>query len=276
LHIVRFLDPAGCPQLGADQGDHTAALIPAAEPTTGPLTPTGETAPIARRLAPVAPVAIYCIGLNYRRHASETGAPVPEHPVLFMKPPSAVIGAGEPIRLPACQKRGPEVDFEGELAVIIGRPGRDIPEAEALTHIAGYTIGHDVSARRWQKEGGGGQFVRGKSFDTFCPLGPVMVTPDELPDPQALSITTTLNDQVMQQSTTGDMIFTVAQLIAFLSQDTTLQPGTVILTGTPEGVGFARNPPVFLKQGDTVSITIDGLGTLTNPVMDAANDTATD
>ncbi len=150
--------------------------------------------------------------------------------------------------------------------MVLGKTARDVPEARALEHVLGYTAANDVSARWWQKSGGGGQFVRGKGFDTFCPLGPVLVTADEIPNPQALGIKTILNGQVMQDHTTADMIFTVAQLISFISQDTTLLPGTVILTGTPQGVGMARKPPVFLKPGEEVVIEVEKIGRLVNPV----------
>ena len=215
------------------------------------------------------PTNIFCIGLNYRDHASETGAAIPEQPVIFMKPTSAVIAPGEAIRIPACCTHGDEVDYEAELAVLIGTPGRNIPESRALDHVMGYTCANDVSARKWQKNSGGGQWVRGKSFDTFCPLGPRLVSPAELGDPQNLRISTTVNGQVLQQSHTSQMIFSVAQLIAFLSRDTTLHAGTLILTGTPAGVGFVRRPPVLLRPGDNVTITIEKIGELTNPVAAA-------
>jgi len=233
------------------------------------LTPTDEAVRVARWLAPVQPADVYGIGLNYRAHAAETGAKLPETPVMFMKPSTAVTGPHSPILLPAACDNGPEVDYEAELAVVIGRPGRNVPVDEALDYVLGYTCANDVSARRWQKHAGGGQWVRGKSFDTFCPLGPVLVTADEIPDPQCLAIHSVLNGATMQSSNTRDMIFPVAELIAFISRDTTLLPGTVILTGTPEGVGFARKPPIFLADGDTIEVTVDGIGTLSNPVRNA-------
>ncbi len=224
---------------------------------------------VVRWLAPVAPRNIYGIGLNYRAHALETGAPLPEQPVMFMKPSTALTDPGAPILLPRACEHGPEVDYEAELAVVIGKTTRDVAAEDALQHVLGYTCANDVSARRWQKHAGGGQWVRGKSFDSFCPVGPVLVTADEIPHPQDLTIRSTLNGRTMQESNTGDMIFTVAELIAFISRDTTLLPGTLILTGTPEGVGFARKPPVFLADGDTIEVTIDGIGTLSNPVRNA-------
>jgi 2-keto-4-pentenoate hydratase/2-oxohepta-3-ene-1,7-dioic acid hydratase in catechol pathway len=158
------------------------------------------------------------------------------------------------------------VDYECELAVVIGRAARNVSRGEALDYVLGYTCANDVSARDWQKAGGGGQWCRGKTFDTFCPLGPVLVTPDTIRDPNALAIRTRLNGQIVQDCNTSDMIFDVPTLIAFLSGSTTLFPGTVILTGTPHGVGMARNPPVWLQDGDTVTVEIEGIGALTNPV----------
>ena len=273
MHITRFRDPAGTICFGIDRGDGKAELL-ANSPLTGPIEPTGKIAVIHERLAPLMPTNIFCIGLNYRAHAEETGSAIPTTPVVFMKPVSAVNDPGKPIRLPKVSHEGGEVDYECELAVVIGKAGRDIPESQALDHVLGYTVANDVSARKWQKQSGGGQWIRGKGFDTFCPLGPVLVTAgngeDEIADPQALEISTTIDGQIMQQSSTSDMIFTVAQLIAFLSQDTTLLPGTVILTGTPQGVGVARDPKLFLKQGMNVTVAIKGIGEVSNPVVDAS------
>ncbi len=271
MRLNRFLDNSGKTLCGNDLGDGSAEVIHS-DPFEESPRRTGETAEIARRLAPIEPVNIFCIGKNYLEHATEfDGGTAPARPIVFMKPTTTLNHPGQPIRLPACSPQ-PEVDYEGELAVVIGTLGKNIPKAKAFDHVLGYTIGHDVSARWWQKVGGGGQWIRGKGFDTFCPLGPVLVTPDEIPDPQALTITTTLNGRVMQQGNTADMIFPVDELIAFLSQDTTLLPGTVILTGTPAGVGAARKPPVFLKPGDEVTIEIDMIGKLTNPVVAAEDD----
>jgi 2-keto-4-pentenoate hydratase/2-oxohepta-3-ene-1,7-dioic acid hydratase in catechol pathway len=230
------------------------------------LTPTGEEARVARVLAPVEPTAIFCIGLNYRRHAAETGAALPEWPVLFMKSPGAVQDPGEAIVLPR-RLASAQVDYEGELAVVIGRRCRNVSRDEALAVVAGFTCGNDVSARDWQKHWGGGQWCRGKTFDTFAPLGPVLVPPAELANPLALGLRTTLNGATVQEGHTGDMIFDVPSLIAFLSGSTTLLPGTVIFTGTPEGVGMAATPPRWLRPGDVVSVEIEGIGSLTNPVV---------
>ncbi len=266
MRIIRFLDEQGNTRLGQEVGEGRARIL--AGDFYGQFDLTDETASVAKFLAPVEPANIFCIGLNYREHAAESGAQVPESPVVFMKPTSALTNPNDPIRLPACQN-DEEVDYECELAVVIGREARNVSEAEALDYVLGYTCGHDVSARHWQLKRGGGQWIRGKGFDTFCPLGPVLVTSDEIPDPQTLSIKTILNGQTMQDHTTGDMIFSVAQLISFLSQDTTLLPGTAILTGTPQGVGFARKPPVWLKPGDEVVIEIEKIGRLVNPVVAA-------
>ncbi len=234
----------------------------------GGLSISREVVAPARWLPPVAPRAIFCIGRNYAAHAAEGGAPPPEYPILFMKNLSAAIGHEETILLPkVCDD---EVDFEGELVVVIGKPASSVSKADALKHVLGYTIGHDVSARIWQDKKGGSQWCRGKSFDTFAPLGPVLVTPDELPDPQKLTVRTTHNGTEVQHGFTSNMIFDVATLISFLSEDTTLLPGTVIMTGTPEGIGWARNPKLTLRSGDEVTITIDGIGSLRNTVASKA------
>lgn len=219
-----------------------------------------------RRLAPVEPSAIYGIGLNYRAHAAEMGSALPEHPVVFMKSPTSVLDPGKPIQLPR-HLHSDQVDYECELAVVIGRTCKNVSEADALSYVLGYTCANDVSARDWQKFHGGGQWIKGKSFDTFCPLGPILVTADRIPNPQILPIRTILNSEIRQESFTGDMIFTVAESIAFLSASTTLLPGTVILTGTPPGVGVAADPQRFLKPGDEVAVEITGIGMLRNPVL---------
>jgi 2-keto-4-pentenoate hydratase/2-oxohepta-3-ene-1,7-dioic acid hydratase in catechol pathway len=220
------------------------------------------------------PPAIFAIGRNYAEHAAEMapGVAPPERPVVFMKNPASVIGDGEAIVIPRiCEEPGcgdpaGQVDYEGELAVIIARPGRDIAEHDAAEFIAGYAIANDVSARWWQKHGSGGQFVRGKSFDTFCPLG-AMTPREKVHDPHALDIRTCVNGEVMQEANTAEMIFSVPKLVSELSRGTTLLGGTVILTGTPAGVGAARTPPRFLREGDVVEISIRGLGKLRNPVV---------
>lgn len=227
---------------------------------------TGESV-TGKLLAPLLPVDILCIGLNYRKHAEEGKADIPENPVLFMKTSTAVQNPGDPIVLPR-KLKSDKVDYECELAVVIGKTCHNVTKEEALDYVAGYTCANDVSARDWQKNGGGGQWCRGKTFATFCPLGPCLVTTDDIPDPNSLTIRTVLNGDVMQDWNTSDMIFDVPTLIEFLSASTVLAAGTVILTGTPHGVGMARTPPVFLRDGDTVSIEIQNIGTLTNPVVD--------
>ncbi len=267
MRMVRFETSGGEVLYGEDQGNGQA-LVLEGSPFAG-ITLTGRKAAIERRLAPIEPVNIFCIGLNYRAHAEETGAALPENPVIFMKPTTALNHPQADIRLPACCRHGPEVDYEAELAVIIGKAATNVTEAQALDHVLGYTCANDVSARRWQKHGGGGQWVKGKSFDGFCPLGPVLVTADEIPDPQSLQVRALLNGDQMQDGHTSDMIFPVARLIHLLSQDTTLLPGTLILTGTPPGVGFVRQPPVFLLDGDVIEIEIEGIGVLKNRVVQA-------
>lgn len=226
-----------------------------------------DTVVTGQLLAPVHPVDILCIGLNYRRHAEEGKQAIPENPVLFMKNSTAVQHPNHPVVLPR-KLNSDRVDYECELAIIIGKTCHNVSKEEALDYVLGYTCANDVSARDWQRNGGGGQWCRGKTFATFCPLGPHLVTADEIPNPNDLKIKTILNGEVMQDWNTDDMIFDVPTLIEFLSGSTILAPGTVILTGTPHGVGFARTPPVFLKHGDTVDIEIENIGTLSNPVVD--------
>ena len=230
------------------------------------LNPTGQSAEIAKILAPVAPTQILCIGLNYQKHAAESVAKVPARPVLFMKGINALQNPGDPIEIPV-HLASHEVDYECELAVVIGKKCKNVGRAEALDYVLGYTCANDVSARDWQVKWGGGQWCRGKTFDTFCPLGPCLVTPDEIPDPNKLAIRTILNGNTVQDWNTSDMIFDVPAIIEFLSGSTTLLPGTAILTGTPHGVGMARKPPVWLQPGDSVTIEIEGIGKLTNPVV---------
>jgi 2-keto-4-pentenoate hydratase/2-oxohepta-3-ene-1,7-dioic acid hydratase in catechol pathway len=210
------------------------------------------------------PPKIVCLGLNYRDHAIESGAPIPKEPILFSKYATALIGPGEAIVLPSVSQ---EVDYEAELVIVVGKRGRNVRSAEAMSYVAGYTIGHDVSARDWQLKKEGKQWMVGKTFDTFAPIGPVIVTPDELPDPHQLPIRLRLNGQTMQDSNTSQMIFNVGAVVAYISQVFTIEPGDLIFTGTPPGVGFARKPPVFLKSGDVVEVEIDGIGVLRNPVV---------
>ncbi len=264
MRIIRFIDQAGQHQFGKDFGDGEATLLEG-DLITG-LVETAKTAKVKKLLAPVVPAAIIGIGLNYHQHAKETGMEAPQYPVVFMKNPASIANPEDAILLHASCMEPPEVDYEAELAVVIGQAAKDVSTADALGYVFGYTAANDVSARRWQGRRGAGQWVRGKSFDTFCPLGPELVTADELQDPQNLRLTCELNGQVMQDANTADMIFPVAELISFLSTGATLLPGTVILTGTPSGVGFTRTPPVYLMPGDTVAVTVEGIGTLRNSV----------
>ena len=218
-----------------------------------------------RVLCPIdTPRKILCIGLNYRDHAIETKAPIPDEPIVFCKMPTSMIGPDAPIVLPPVSN---EVDFEAELVLVIGQTMKSVSEADATAGIFGYSVGHDVSARDWQKGKPGKQWFLGKSFDTFAPLGPAIVTADEVPDTSRLRIQCRINGETMQDSTTQELIFQPAQLVSYISQVMTLDPGDVIYTGTPPGVGMARTPPRFLREGDVVEIEIESVGILSNPVI---------
>jgi 2-keto-4-pentenoate hydratase/2-oxohepta-3-ene-1,7-dioic acid hydratase in catechol pathway len=223
-----------------------------------------------RRLLPPVPNPgkVVCIGLNYRDHAEETGAPIPSEPVVFNKFPSTVVGPGEPIVLPRVSAM---VDYEAELVVVVGKRAKNVPVERAMDHVAGYTAGHDVSARDWQMNKGGKQWLLGKSFDTFAPLGPSLVTVDDVPDPLDLKIAMRINGKTLQESSTKQMIFGVDYLVSYLSQVFTLEPGDVIYTGTPPGVGFVRQPPVFLQPGDVCEVEIERIGILKNPCIAEAD-----
>ena len=266
MKIIRHTDSKGQIQLaGSKDGRNYFRL-------TGDLMNhalTAEPADVKKLLAPLEPSQVLCIGLNYRKHAEETGAPIPTTPVLFAKVGRTVQNPGDPIELPRAL-RSNEVDYECELAVVIGKPCKNATRENALSFVAGYTCVNDVSARDWQlhKDKSGGQWCRGKSFDTFTPLGPCLVTTDEITDPQTLAIKTVLNGKVMQSSHTSDMIFSIRDIIVFLSGSLTLVPGTVICTGTPAGVGLAFKPPVWLQAGDSVTIEIENIGALTNSVVE--------
>ncbi len=240
-------------------GAVTASIVALGKGPKGLLTPLRS----AKLRAPIAhPKKIICIGLNYADHAREQGREPPRTPIFFLKSHNTICGPGDPIRLPL---NSAQVDYEAELAVVIGKRGGRIPESEAHQYIAGYTILHDVSARDMQF--GDKQWYRGKSCDTFAPTGPWIVTADEIPDPHCLRISLTLNGQTMQDSNTSNLIFRVPYLISYLSQSVTWEVGDLISTGTPSGVGVFRKPPVFLKAGDTVSVSVEAIGTLTNPVI---------
>jgi len=220
-----------------------------------------------RVLAPIPdPQKVICIGLNYADHARESGMEPPPEPVVFNKFPTAVAAHEDTIVLPDESK---EVDYEAELVVVIGRRGRHIAEADALSHVAGYAVGNDVSARDWQAHKPGKQWLLGKTFDGFAPFGPTLVTPDEVGDPNNLRVQFRLNGKTLQDSSTSQFIFNVQQVIAYVSQVCTLLPGDVIFTGTPPGVGFARTPPVFLRPGDVCEVEIEKVGLLRNAVVAA-------
>lgn len=266
MKIIRYRNAQGEIRFAAQQTDGTFDL-------EGDLfdeySISQRPAQIDKLLAPIVPPAILCIGLNYRQHAAETGAKIPDVPILFIKNPGALQNPNDPILLPR-HLRSDEVDYECELAVVVSKECKNVSREQALDYVLGYTCGNDVSARDWQKKWGGGQWSRGKSFDTFAPLGPCLVTPDEIPNPDALNIKTLVNGETVQDCNTSDMIFDVPALIEFLSGSTTLSPGTVILTGTPHGVGMARNPPRWLQNGDVVTVEIEKIGALTNPVRNEA------
>jgi len=264
MKIVRYQDSSGNVHYGEERDGETFRIE---GDIFGEYRSTDEVADLAKLLAPVDPEIILCIGMNYRFHAEESGSPVPKYPVLFIKGRNALQNPGDPIELPR-KLMSEEVDYECELAVVVGKECKNATAENALDYVLGYTCGNDVSARDWQRKKGGGQYCKGKGFDTFAPLGPRLITSDELDDPNALSIQTRVNGKTVQDWNTNDMIFNVREIIAFLSGSATLLPGTVILTGTPHGVGMARNPPLWLKPGDTVEVEIEKIGTLVNPVTE--------
>lgn len=268
--LTRFLDENDRIRCGQRADGSSTALLVEEDDPLGTLLFTGETATIKKILVPVVPSQILGIGLNYCKHAKETNMPEPKFPVLFTKGINALQHPHDPVVIPRIASDPPEVDYECELAVLLKKTAYNVSEEEALTYVGGYTCANDISARRWQNKKGGGQWCRAKTFDTFCPLGPVLVTPEVIPNPQTLEIATYLNGKQVQKSNTSDMIFSVARLISQLSQDCTLPKGTLILTGTPEGVGVARDPPLFLAPGDEVEIEIERIGKLVNPVVGAS------
>jgi 2-keto-4-pentenoate hydratase/2-oxohepta-3-ene-1,7-dioic acid hydratase in catechol pathway len=256
--VVDLSDVAPDMRAYLDGGDRTRKDAEAAISTGAGATDAGG----VKILAPIQnPEKIICIGLNYADHAEESGMAIPEEPIVFSKYASTIIGPGDEIRVPPSSSK---TDYEVELVVVIGKRGKDISEADALDHVGGYTIGHDVSARDYQLEKPGGQWMLGKTFDTFAPIGPEIVTSDEVGDPHALGIRCILNGDTVQDSTTAQLIFKVPQLVAYLSHVFTLAPGDLIFTGTPPGVGMARDPQLWLKPGDTVVCEVDGLGRLEN------------
>ena len=276
MKLVTFIRPGGLPEPGVIQGDkitplagagfssvisiiaggaETLARVRAVEASAIALSSVKLMSPIPR------PPKIICVGLNYRDHAIESNMQIPTVPTIFCKFPTSVIGPGDTIVLP---KASTQPDYEAELAVVIGKGGRHIAADRWQDHVFGYLNLNDVSARDFQLATT--QWVIGKTFDTFCPMGPYLVTADEVADPHALDISLTLNGEVLQNSNTKHLIFQIPELIRHLSAVFTLEPGDIISTGTPSGVGFARKPPVYLKKGDTVVVKVQGLGELSNPV----------
>ncbi len=280
MKLCRFLDPAGQPSYGffdgsrvapcnsilqtpLHDGDFWSRMVELSNiyASIDPAKIPWQMRP-AKLLPPLpTPEKIICIGLNYLDHAIETGATPPTEPVVFSKFATALVGDGDEIQLPRLSQ---QVDYEAELVVVIGKAGKQIRKEDAMQYVAGYTCGHDVSARDWQKGRPGGQWLLGKTFDTFAPVGPCLVTADEIDHPGDLAVTMTLNGQQVQHSRTKQLIFDIPTLVSHLSNIFTLAPGDLIFTGTPPGVGVARNPPLFLKEGDVCSVTVEGVGMLTN------------
>ncbi len=265
MKIIRFVSSEQKVLYGAYSTDHPDCAKIIEGNIFGTRKITSQEIQIKKLLAPIIPINILALGINYKKHGDETAISYPEQPVLFLKATTSITGHEGPIILPAA---GPDhVDYEAELAVVIGKKAKNVMPDEVMDYIMGYTCANDVSARDWQFEMQKGQWARGKSFDTFCPMGPWIVTKEEIEDPNNLSIRAILNGQTVQESRTSNMIFNIQQIVSNLSRSMTLLPGTVILTGTPEGVGFTRQPPLFLKTGDIVSIEIEKIGTLTNRVV---------
>ena len=260
MRIIRFINDAGVELVGTPVHDGIAEVLEG-DLSSG-FRSTGQESKVDRLLAPIMPSNLFGVGLNYREHAKHMGSAIPDAPPLFMKPTTAITNPGDPIPIPAMCQDGPEVDYECELAVVIGQTAFDVSPGDALDHVFGYTVANEVTARKLTTA----CRTRGKSFDGFCPLGPVIVTANEVSNPQDLRLRTILNGDLMQDGSTQDMIFSVAEIVSYLSQGTTLLPGTVIVTGTPAGAGFARTPPVFLMPGDLVEVEIDGIGRLSNPI----------
>jgi 2-keto-4-pentenoate hydratase/2-oxohepta-3-ene-1,7-dioic acid hydratase in catechol pathway len=257
LHEADPSLPANLREILALDGGLTRAAAAKGKPR-----PLGD----VKLLSPIVdPPKILCVGANYADHAAESGMAIPSEPIIFAKVGTTLRSPGEPILLPKVAKH---VDYEAELVVVIGRGGKNISRSTAMQHVAGYACGHDVSARDWQKGKPGGQWTLGKGFDTFAPLGPFLVTADEVGDPNNLRVQMRLNGQTMQDSSTSQFIFKIDYLIEYISACITLQSGDLLFTGTPPGVGFARKPPLFLQAGDVAEVEIEKLGVLRNPVAD--------
>ena len=264
MKIIRFVSAENKILYGAYSSDQPGWAYVIDGDIFGAWEVTARKASIRKLLVPLLPVNILALGINYKKHGDETAISYPDQPILFIKTTNSLAGPDGLIILPTA---GPDhVDYEAELVIVVGKKAKNISPDEVMDYIMGYTCANDVSARDWQFEKQKGQWARGKSFDTFCPIGPWIVTKEEISDPDKLGIRTILNGQTVQDSNTADMIFNVREIVSNLSQSMTLLPGTVILTGTPEGVGFTRKPPLFLRPGDTISVEIEKIGTLTNKV----------
>lgn len=266
MRVFRLLESPNAPAVHARPADGGWEEVRREGPC---FAPTGRRFRAGRILPPVDPRAIFCIGVNYASHAREFGHAQRQWPTVFHKSPASVIADGETIRLPRWL-RSDKVDFEGEIAVVVGEDIRNASPEEALRKVLGYTCANDVSARDWQKEWGGTQWSRGKSFDTFCPLGPCLLTADEVPDPSRLEIRLRLNGETMQSASASEMQFGVGDILSFLSGSSTVPAGSVVLTGSPSGVGMARTPPRWLAPGDVLEVEIPGVGMLRNPVAEEA------
>jgi len=265
VRFARFEDVHGVTSYGFLQAEGAVTYAEGC-PFARTLRDTGRKAEVRRYLAPVEPSQVLCIGLNYRSHADELKLPYPKNPVVFVKPTTCAAGHGAEIVKPRITEK---MDYEVELAVVIGRECKDVTPQAALDYVLGYTCANDLSTRDWQKapELSGGQWCRSKMFDNFAPLGPVLTTCDEIPNPGNLRVQTFVNGVQMQDSNTSDLIFTVPQIISFLSSGCTLRPGTVILTGTPFGVAEGRNPQPWLKAGDKVVVEVQNVGRLENTIV---------
>jgi 2-keto-4-pentenoate hydratase/2-oxohepta-3-ene-1,7-dioic acid hydratase in catechol pathway len=229
---------------------------------------------IRKLLTPLVPTDIFCIGLNYMKHyeegAKKRGVPLPEKPPVWLAPSTSLLNPDEDIWMPALQ-HGDQLDWECELTIVIGKACRNVKKEVALDYVLGYTVGIDVSCRHWQRNAGASQWTKGKAFDTFKPLGPVLVASQAIPDPQNLQLMTRVNGETQQNENTSDMIFTCAEIIEWLSDNQTLAAGSVIMTGTPSGVAAGRSPPNYLVVGDTLECEIDGIGVLRHPIASAPN-----
>jgi len=264
MKILRFLDQTGQEQFGALQADGKAALFDACFYSGAQ--PTDTIVEVGKLLAPIVPAGIIGIGLNYGKLAAHLGKSKTEYPITFSKLANAIQHPGDPIVLPT-HLPAEQVDYEGELVVVIGKECRNVSAADALDNVFGYTLVNDITAKDWQTDRAGGQWFKAKNFDTFCPFGPCVVTADEIPDPSDLRLTTRLNGEVVQDESTSDLLFKIPEIIEYLSGSMTLAPGTIILTGSPMGVGSSHTPPKFLKPGDEVRISIPQIGELVNPVI---------